>query len=207
MSCLAVGIGHRESYPPAVRNFFIALKNILPAAHRFLRSEFSERVPSICTITSWLSNSDINPKPGIQLQALKILKLEAVKKKELDGKDLIGALSFDEMAIYKMVQCVKRKMIGYENYPGLDRRTAKLATQALVLLFNGINVDIQIPVAYYFVASSDSDEKSTLVKQIISAFLKCGIILTNVTFDGHPTNLKICKDLGADLNVSGHSFE
>lgn len=90
LSCLAVGNGHRQSYPPAVRNFFIALKNISPAALRFLRSEFSDRVPTIGTITAWHSNSDINAKPGIQVQSLEMLKLRSAKIKELFNEQLVG---------------------------------------------------------------------------------------------------------------------
>lgn len=203
LSCLAVGIDHRQSYPSIVRNFCIGLKNISPAAYRFFRNQFSDRIPTVGTITTWHSNSDINVKPGIQQQALEMLKLRAARK---NGK-LIGALSFDEMGIHKMLQCINGEMVGYEYFPGMDRRTANLATQALVFLFNGINENMQIPVAYYFVASSDSVEKSKLLDGVIGAILNCGVGLTSITFDGHKTNLKICRDLGADLNVFSSTYE
>lgn len=179
------------------------MKNISPAAYRFFRNEFSERIPTIGTITAWHSNSDINAKPGIQKQALELIKLKAAEK---NGK-LVGALSFDEMGIHKMVQCVNGEMIGYEYLPGMDRKTANLATQALVFLFNGINEDIQIPVAYYFVSSSDSIEKSKILCGVIEALLRCGIVLSSITFDGHKTNPKICTDLGADLNVFSNTYK
>lgn len=203
LTCLAVGINNRENYPPHVRNFCIGLKNVSPAAYRFFRNEFSNRIPTEWTISKWHTNSDLNTEPGILKQSLEMLKLKIV---QLEDKKLIGALSFDEMSIHKMVQCVNGEMIGYEKLSGIDRKTARLATQALVFLFNGINVDIQLPVAYYFIASSETEEKSILLKQVINALLECGVILSSITFDGHKTNPKICRDFGADLDVFSNNF-
>lgn len=206
LTCFAVGVGHRESYPPNARNFFIGLRNISPACFRYVRHEFSDRIPTLGTIKAWLSNSDINAKPGIQQQSLEMLKLKLAE----NDRKLVGSLSFDEMNIYKMVQCVSGKMIGYEHYPGIDRREAMIATQMLAFLFNAINDDVQIPVAYYFLAASESEDKSkkrTIIQGVINAILECGVELTNITFDGHRSNPKICKDLGSDLNVFSSTFK
>lgn len=202
LSCLAVGVDHRQSYPPAIRNFCISLKNISPAGYRFFHNEFSNRIPTIGTISSWHSNSDINAKPGIQKQSLEMLKLLVAKK---NGK-LVGSLLFDEMKIKKMVQCVNGQMIGYEFLPGMDRKTAELASDVLVFLFKGINEDIQIPVAYYFISSSESEDKNMLLEKVIQSILNCGVLLTSVSFDGHKSNPKACTNFGAELQVFSPNF-
>lgn len=206
MSCLAVGINHRESYPAVVRNFCISLNNTSPAAYRLLRNEFDGRIPAVVTLRSWHANADINSSPGILHQSLEILKRKVAEK--AINKDLLtGALLFDEMAIRKLLQWSNNQMIGFENIPGKDCKTAQIAKDAVVFMFSSIDDSWQIPVAYYFIASLSGDEKCELLREVIRHILGCGVQLTNITFDGHKTNPAACQILGADLNVYSETFE
>lgn len=123
------------------------------------------------------------------------------------NEKLVGSLVFDEMRIRKMLQYISNKMIGFEYLPGIDIKEAKLARDALVFLFVGINVDMQIPVAYYFVSSTNSMDKSNILSAIITEIQNCDVILASITFDGHKTNPKTCIDLGANFDVYSSSFK
>lgn len=206
LTCFAVGIDHRECYPPIVRNFVISLKNVSPAAYRFVRKEFGNRLPTVGTIQSWHAISDINAQPGILKQAIEMLKLKAAEKKIMNEK-LVVAMKFDEVAIHKLVQCVNSEMIGYEYVPGMDRRSARIASQAIVFMISGHNAKIHIPVAYYFIASLESGAKNQLLEHVIRAVIECDVILTSISFDGHKTNPVICRLFGAELDVFSDSFE
>lgn len=205
MSCLANGIKHRESYPEDVRNFCISLNNTSPAAYRLLRKEFDENIPCQRTIRAWHANADINVKPGILTHSLEILKRK-VEEKALNGDKLIGGILFDEMSIRKMLQWTNNTIIGFELAIGKDQRDAQMATYALVFMFNGVNEDLQLPVAYYFVTSLDANVKTKVVADVLKAVIDCGVEVTSITFDGHRTNPALCGILGANLDVLSDLF-
>lgn len=206
LSCLAVGIKHRESYPDDVRNFCISLNNISPAGYRFLRSQFNNTIPTPCTLRAWHSNADVNAKPGILSQSLEMLKRKA-SEKSANGEKLIGGLLFDEVSIRKMLQWANNEMIGFECVPGLDNKNASIATQSIVFMFSGINDQIQVPVAYYFIAKLDSNAKSILIEEVMKAVIDCGVILTSLTFDGFKSNPVACRIFGANLDVFSPTFD
>lgn len=205
LSCLALGIKHREKYPPDVRNFSIGLNNISPAAYRFLNKEFSDRLPAQKTIRSWFANSNIEVKPGILKQCIEILKLK-VAEKAVVGKKLIGCILFDEMAIRKMIHNVNGQMIGYETTPGIDKKDAKLAKDAIVFMFSGMNENIQLPISYHFISSLTAQQKSALLNSVIREVRSVGVVLTNITFDGFKTNPAVCEIAGSNLNVLSVDF-
>lgn len=184
----------------------MGLQNTSPAAYRFLRKEFDNNIPSPVTIRDWHANADINVSPGIIKHSLEILK-RLVDEKAAKNEKLVGALLFDEMTLRKLLQWSNGKMIGYEDYPMTDKRYAKMASQAIVFMFSGINEDIKIPVAYYFIASIEADDKGVLLNNILSGLLECDILITSVSFDGHKTNPALCRLLGANLDVFSPSFK
>lgn len=206
LECLATGIGNRQSYGEDVRNFCISVNNISPAAYRMLRKKFNENVPAPVTIRAWHSNADINTKPGILNQSIEVLRRKVAEKAEKNEK-LIGALLFDEMKIKKMVQRVNNQMIGFENLPGIDPKDAKIATDALVFMFSAINDNFKLPLAYYFIASTEAAPKTTVMQTLIKRLLEIGVLLVSVTFDGHRSNPAACENLGANLKVLKNSFK
>lgn len=188
-----------------MRNFFIALKNISPNALRFLRSQFDNRVPSDSTIRNWYANADLNCNTGIIKYSLKVLQRKVDEMAAKDQK-LIGALLFDEMAIQKHFQFINNEMVGFENVPTIDRKQSKVAAQVIVFMLNGINVDLKLPVAYYYINKLDGDAKGLLLKMVIQKLSEAGVVVTSVTFDGARENPAMCETLGACLNVYSESF-
>lgn len=144
---MAVGIRNRESYLPTVRNFCITLKNISPAAYRFVRNEFDDHLPHVRTIAAWHANSNIDCAPGIIKSSIDTLKRK-VDEKQITGDKLFGALLFDEVGIRKHVQFVNGQMLGFENIPGIDMSQADIATEALVFMFSATIVGIAWGIAW-----------------------------------------------------------
>lgn len=206
LNCLAVGVKHKESYTPAVRNFCISMNNTSPAAYRLLRNEFDNRIPAPVTLRAWHANADINANAGILHQPMEILKKKA-EEKAAENDVLTGALLFDEMSIRKHLQWSNNQMVGFEKKPGLETQNVGLAKDVLVFMFSEISDSWQIPVAYYYIASITGEEKTELIRTIIGNLHEVGVKITNITFDGHKTNLAASDQLGADLNVFSNTFD
>lgn len=207
LTCLALGIRHRESYSPAVRNFAISLKNISPVAYRFVRNVFNNHLPHSNTIIDWHANSDINCEHGIMEHSLNILRRRATEMAE-KGQKLRGAALFDEVSIKQNIQFANNEMLGFENYPGIDRSIADVATEALVFMFSAINDDIRLPVAYYFVTKKiDAATKMIITEKIIEKLLECGVEVECLVFDGLYTNPAMCRLLGTNLDVFSNTFK
>lgn len=196
---------NRESYPPDVRNFAISLNNTSPAAYRFLHEQFDGNIPCQRTIRAWHANSDITVKPGILEHSLQILRRK-VEEMAADGRNLIGGILFDDMSIRKMLQWTKNTMVGFEEALDKDQRNAAMAADSLVFMFNSTNEDLQLPVAYHFITSLNAITKAKLVSDVIISVLKCGVIVTSVTFDGHKTNPVLCAVLGANFKLFSDLF-
>lgn len=181
------------------------MNNTSPAGYRLLRKEFDDRIPAPVTLRSWHANADINAEPGILNQSLEVLKLK-VAEKAANNQKLMGALLFDEMAIRKHLQWCNNKMIGFEKIPEMDCKSAQLAKEVLVFMFSDIDDNWQIPVAYYFISSIDGEEKCGVLHEVVRRVLQCGVLITNITFDGHKSNPAACQFLGAILDVYSDLF-
>lgn len=205
LTCLATGIIRTDFYPEDVRNFCIGLYNTSPASYRYMRNSFDKRIPSPNTIQSWYANSNINCQPGILSYSMTVLQRKAAEY-AAKGQKFIGGLLFDEMAIYKMVQWIGNKMVGYEYIPGIDSKKAQIASEVLVFMFTGMNETLHLPVAYYFTNKLDANLKSNLIQNIIQTIIETGVCLHSVTFDGFSSNPAAVSKLGANLNLFSASF-
>lgn len=194
---MALGIPHRQSYPPIVRDFCIGLRNTSPAAYKFVRSEFENHLPHPWTITSWHVNSDINCEPGVIKHSMEILKRKVAEKGD---KKLFGALLFDEVSIRKHMQFVNGQMYGFENIPGMNRIEADVATHALVYMFSALNDNFRLPVAYNYITTIDAKDKMELLKEVMKPIIDAGVELKVIVFDGFKTNSAMCRLLGANLD-------
>lgn len=177
-----------------------------PRAYEFLRETFGNHLPNQGTIKSWLVNSDLNTEPNvINEQCLNILRRKVSEKAE-KGEKLMCGLIFDEMSIRKHIQWTNkdRKLVGYSRAKNGD---LKASNQALVFIVNAVNDSFQLPISYYIINSADGDYKKSLVEKIIEALMDCGIVVTNVTFDGALSNKRMCRLLGAVLNVYSPMFK
>lgn len=210
---------HRRKYSKVVRQFCLTLHYLSPRAYRFVRNTFNNHLPAISTIQKWYRLSESNAKSGISHSSLNILR-QRVKELKENGKQLLCSLSFDEMSIKQHVQWdnASKEFVGFVTYaklkdkesvkPSNDNSNAKkedgtpIAKNALVFMINGVNDFIRIPVAYYFVQSTEGIDKCALVEDIVTSLTNCGVRISNITFDGHSSNISTCKWLGANVGTT-----
>lgn len=136
--------------------------------------------------------------------------MERMKKinedfKSKNQRELMCSLVFDEIHIRQQIcwSFHQMKYIGYANVgqkPGEEENT--IAKQAIVFLLNGIDVNFGFPVSYYFISELDKNARKKLVSETIAAVTRCGIKITNLTFDGHSANVPACELLGAELGIN-----
>lgn len=120
-----------------------------------------------------------------------------------NGKELYCSLAFDEMHIRRHVQWsdTQKKFLGFISFGRKDKDgRLPVANQALVFLITGININISIPIAYFFVRSLNGTEKSIIIKEILRQISEHGIKLINLTFDGLRSNFTACTRLGANFS-------
>lgn len=127
-------------------------------------------------------------------------------------RKLLCSLVFDEMDIRQQVLWSLHQLdyIGYTGYTNYDQHPENeqniVAKQAIVFVLNGIEVNFEFPMAYFFIESLKSGHRANLLTEIIKAVTRCGIRVTNLTFDGLPSNVPMCKLLGANLDVLSKDF-
>lgn len=184
-----------------------------PRAYQFLRETFNNHLPHSGTIRSWYVNSDLNTAPNvINERCMNVLKKKVIEKAE-KGEKLICGVVFDEVNIRKHIQWSnkERKLIGYSSIRKNDTEDGKknpdVANQALVFMVVAVNDSFQLPVSYYFISSLDADKKMSLVEKLIEQLMDCNVVVSHLTFDGFAANKKMCKLLGAVLNVYSPFFK
>lgn len=192
---LQKGISRGEKYPKSVRLFCLKLHFYSPRAYQFVRNEFENCLPHASTIKSWYRNSDIDSQPGISQNSLSILEKKAIELKQNNQK-LVCSLTFDEMSIRKHCQwCSKTKrFLGNVTY---GDNLEKIANNAIVFLVNGINAKIQVAVAFEFITTINACQRKNLLLEILAQLCAHDIIISNITFDGLPANIRMCEQLGA----------
>lgn len=193
----------KQKYPEKVRHFCISLLSISPRAYRLIRKTFHNHLPTEGTIQSWFSKSDIRGDPGIQNDTLNRLGKIAKDFETKHKRKLLASLVFDEMYIRQQVYWSQNEMeyTGFKNYGEISGKTVEknIAKQAIVFILNGIDVNFEFPFAYNFINELDKNERRDLLRDVITAITKCGIRITNVTFDGHVSNVPALEMLGAHL--------
>lgn len=160
-------------------------------------------------------NSDLNTAPNvINEQCLNILRRKVIEKAEKGDKLVCGVL-FDEVHLRKHIgwSTKERKFVGYTTEDGNDsepeakRAKSDIVNQALVFIITAVNDSFELPIAYYFINSMSGIHKKNVVQKIIEAVMDCNVIVSHVTFDGFEANKKMCKELGAVLNVYSPNFK
>lgn len=207
IECFINGVKPGTKYPPEVREFCLALEFKSTSAYKYVRNTFENHLPAPSTIRTWYSASDMDCGPGINEKCLDILKQKAEQRKA-EGGELICSLIFDEMAIRKHIQYShsSKKILGLVTY-GNNTNEPIFASQVIVFMVSGIDEYFQIPIAYHFISSIDKQKRAELLSTVIDSLHNTGVIISNVTFDGHPSNKPMCEILGANLNIYSSSFQ
>lgn len=166
-----------------------------PKAYNYVRSYFQNSLPHPKTLGKWYTAVDV--KPGFQ--ALAFLSMKSEKETE----PIFCSLVFDKMAIRKHVEYDGENYHGYVHVGNnLQSEFVREATEVLVFMVVAINGRWKIPVGYFFSNCLNGDEKTRLVCQALQLLKDCNIIITNITFDGCPTNFVVCKNLGCSLDTN-----
>lgn len=212
IDCLVHGIEHRNKYPEKVRQFCLSMNYKSPRAYEFLRETFNNNLPHPVTIRSWYANSDLHTEPNtINDKCLDVLKAMVDEKAE-NGEKLICSVMFDEMSIRKHIQWSnsEHKFIGYyttESPTEKDDKKSDVTNQALVFIVRGVNSDFQLPMAFYLITALEASKKKDIVENLLEKVIDCGVIVSSITFDGFYANKRMCKLMGAELNIHSPHFK
>lgn len=193
-----------SKYTENIRAFALTLYFHSPRAYFFMRKKFKNHLPHKTTISKWYANSSVNGESGFCSQSLEILA-QKVHKMKVDGIEPICALVFDEMSIRKHLQWsrAKKQFLGQIDYGFRpDCSEVPIANNAIVFMLKGINFELCLPLAHYFINTLKAEEKAALLKVIITKITGYGVRLLSVTFDGLGTNIKTCKVLGANFRLN-----
>lgn len=167
--------------------------------------KFNNNLPHASTIRTWYASSGANGEPGLSKEALETLKNLVNEKKSTSNTEILCTLSFDEVNIMRNVKYsdAQKRFIGHISYGSIpkDAQYLPVATNALVFMVNGINLQFNIPVAYHFINCLRAHEKAALILIVLNALAKIGLRVIGLTFDGLIANIRTCNLLGASLNV------
>lgn len=61
------------------------------------------------------------------------------------------------------------------------------------------NQHFKLPIAYYFTDRLNSREKAKLLKTILYTLYNKSINVVSITFNGAPSNISMCEEMGARL--------
>lgn len=110
----------------------------------------------------------------------------------------------DEMSIRQHVQYIhsNKYFSGYANLITLleEDEPLPVATHAIVVMVNGINVQLTIPIAHYFITALCAEEKAILLTSILKTLSDIGVKVLTITADGLSSN-------AAAVDILGASFE
>lgn len=189
-------------YSETIRKFVLTLYVYSPKAYKYLREKMANTLPFPRTLTKWFAESACNGEPGALIEAMKTLKNVAMKL-NAEGKQLVGTLSFDEMAIRRHIQYDHQK----KQYSGLihygkrkDDGTVPIANNVIVFMYTALNYKVSIPISYYAITSLDWFEKKNLIVEMITALHSIDARVVNITCDGLNANLLTFEALGVSLD-------
>lgn len=182
--------------------FALNMHYLSPRAYTYLRQKFNNNLPHTSTIRKWFQRSNASGDSGFNDAAFQTLKkmAEDFKKKNMT---VFVALSFDEMSIRQHIQWLhhKKKFSGFVNFATIhdDQEPLPVANNVIVVLLNGINVKLTLPIANFFITTLIAEEKAILIASVIKALTTIGIRVLSVTSDGLSSNLAAYDILGASF--------
>lgn len=95
-----------------------------------------------------------------------------------------------------------KKNSGYVDMgTGTSENCQTLASEAYVLLVNGINYHFKLPLGYFLVHGLTAEQKVNLINLCLIKCHDAVIKVASLTFDGHSTNLTVMKLLGCKIDT------
>lgn len=198
-------LGRRKrsyQYRQSIRCFSLVLSCLSKKAYKWIRQKFSNRLPSLRTIRSWFSKSNIDNESCFNEQTLITLKsLAEAQKKE--GKCFYVSLCFDEMAMRRNIKWIhnRKKFSGLITYGKRDSDNIPVANFVLFLLVTSIELRSSLILGYFLIKSLTKIEKANLLSESIHEIEKTGAHLVSIAFDGLVTNFAAFEHLGASFKL------
>lgn len=196
-----------------MRHFSLGLHFHGTQSYEYVRRAFNNNLPSSKTVRTWMANSDINGDPGIQATHMEKLKRISADYEQKFQKKMVCSLVFDEMSIRQQIYYspYQREYVGYVDIEAStkdgDNSEKRVAKQAIVFILNGINVNFEFPVAYFFIDTLNKSQRRDVVDEIIRNVTAAGVKVSNLTFDGYAANIGMCELFGADLDIFSPTFQ
>lgn len=192
-----------QRFDPIISSFARTIHYCAPFAYSTLKI-FLPWLPAISTITRWNRTSDY--EPGIHEKILEYVS-QLSKQERKKGKNLVFNLTFDEVHLKQreIWNPNSSKWIGCTDYGGdfqekASKKGPNLAKKALVFMLVAINGGFKTSVAYYLCNSTDGEDRSVLLKNVLVKLHEKDIDVRGLTFDGDKANVKACEKLGANFN-------
>lgn len=186
-----------RKYNSELRKFAVTLQFYSTRAYNYVGKVWNNLLPHTSTIRKWYSNVD--GKPGFSKEAI-----TAIKMKNSD-KQLFLNIVLDEMSIRSQIMYKNNEFFGVvdlgTNLPKTD--TTEKATSAFVLMAVAINSSWKIPLGYFLIKSLSGSERANILLKALELLHETNAKVTSVTFDGAPSNMRMCSVLGASFDVYG----
>lgn len=187
-------------YKTSIRSFSLVLSCLSKRAYKWIRKRFSNRLPTLRTLRSWYSKSDIDSKPGFNKQTLITLKSLAEQEKA-KGKIFNVSLCFDEMAMRRHIQWIHDTKIfsGMITHGKKDDDEKPVANCVLVFLITSLEFKCSFLLGYFLIKSLGKIDKASIIKDAIREIDRTGANLITIAFDGLITNFSAFEHLGASF--------
>lgn len=158
-------------------------------------------------------NASVDASPGIQTEALNVLREKAESYQKENQHQLLVTLMSDETFIRKEIvwREEEQSFDGFCTIVSSSQHTKneslKVAKDALVFMVVG--PDFKIPIAYYLIAGLDAVDRAALTLQIIKRVEETMVRIISFTTDGLRANITVAELLGAKLQhtIWDHTME
>ena len=185
-----------SKYSDDIIKFAMTLQGYSTKAYNFVRETFDKCLPGKSTIYRYLSKLDV--KEGFQESTLYLLKEKSNCYRE-KNVNLFVSLSIDDISIRQHLQVVGTKVYGLVDEEHLNFKGE--VTDALTIMATTLNAAFKVPIAFFFINKHmSSEERASIMIKAIDHVNQTGAVITNITCDNPPSNLKMLKHLGASLD-------
>ena len=186
----------REQFPPELRAFALTLHFYSARAYEFVRESFDSCLPHPSTIRKWYSRLD--GECGFTAEVMNVL---AQRVQESGDKPVLCSLMVDEMAIRKHVQWDGTRYRGYVDTGSGDdgAEASAIASEAIVYMLVALDDSWKVPCGYFLIDRLSGLERANILKMFLNKLHDVGVTVAAVVCDSPPSNVKMLKELGVNL--------
>lgn len=199
------GIEPSAKYNEAVRMFALNSDFLGKRLYLYLRARFNNNLPHPATIRKWFGKSSANCNGGFHPMAMATLK-DFMQELRVAGKQLYVALSFDEMSTRQHIQYLhyKKKFSGFINFGTVkdENDPLPMATNVIVIMLNALNMQLTMPIAFFFITTLIAEEKAILIATVLRALTDIGVRVVSMTSDGLQSNPATFEILGLNSEAT-----